>query len=491
MWLIVDTGRSLEFGKVCSPAMRAPFYPYNRSTVFCSYCGRALAQGSRFCGICGRPLAAHPSLLDDFIHEVSGSLKEIVLVDKMTGSEILRSPVFRFVFLVAMGPLAIALLPSNGAILNGLAIYSALLWSLLLYRLFADRHLSFRWAIGMVLFTCFVMVPILEFYLRLPPHITDFLVSRTFLPFQLVGYVFGVGVREELCKAAPLLALGLLSSRVRRPLNGLVLGMMSGVGFAAAENVYYVYRTVSQAASVTAQTGEAANLVMPVYNNVIRMAMGPFVHGCLSGIFGYFIGLAAADRERRAAFLLAGLGLSSLLHGLYDKAVTTSPVLGVAVQALTYFLLMTYVLKARGLASAREIGGGVFNRTVMIQVPASVAASASAVTVPPPPRRQSLGGAGCWRLRGVAGPPAGRTFDLAGEIRVGRDGARCALHVDEPTVSREHAVLMPDDGRRAWMIRRVSTKAPLYLNGHEVQEARLTPGDQIQVGSWVLVLEVA
>jgi hypothetical protein len=251
-----------------------------------------------------------------------------------------------------------------------------------------------------------------------------------------VGYVFGVGVREELCKAAPLLALGLLRSRVRRPLNGLVLGMMSGVGFAAAENVYYVYRTVSQAASVTAQTGEAANLVMPVYNNVIRMAMGPFVHGCLSGIFGYFIGIAAADRERLAALLLAGLGLSSLLHGLYDKAVTTSPVLGVAVQALTYFLLMTYVLKARGLASAREIGGGVFNRTVMIQVPASVAASISAVTVPPPPRRQSLGGAGCWRLRGVAGPPAGRTFDLAGEIRVGRDGAVAS----SSRRSREHAV---------------------------------------------------
>lgn len=437
-------------------------------------------------------MGAHPSLLDDFIDEVSGSLKEIVLVDKMTGSEILRSPVFRFVFLVAMGPLAIALLPSNGAILHGLATYSALLWSLLLYRLFADRHLSFRWAIGMVLFTCFVMVPILEFYLLLPPHITDWLVSRAFLPFRLTGYVLGVGVREELCKAAPLLALALMTSRVRRPLNGLVLGMMSGVGFAAAENVYYVYRTVSQAVSVTAQTGEAVNLVMPVYNNVIRMAMGPFVHGCLSGIFGYFIGLAAADRDRRAVFLLAGLGLSSLLHGLYDTAVTASPVLGVAVQAVTYFLLMTYVLKARGLASAREIGGGVFNRTVMFQVPAAVAgASAGAPTVAPPPRRQAPTASSAWRLRGVAGPPAGRTFDLAGETRVGRDGARCALHVDEPTVSREHAVLMPDDERRAWKIRRVSTKAPLFLNGQEVQEARLTPGDQIQVGTWVLVLEVA
>jgi RsiW-degrading membrane proteinase PrsW (M82 family) len=389
-----------------------------------------------------------------------------------------------------MGPLAIALLPTNGAILNGLAIYSALLWSVLLYRLFSDRHLSFSWALGTMFFTCLVMVPVLEFYLRLPPQITDWLVTRAFLPLRLAGYVFGVGVREELCKAAPLLALAVLSVRMRRPLNGLVLGMMSGVGFAAAENVYYVYRTVSQAHLVTEKTGEAANLVMPVYNNVIRMAMGPFVHGCLSGIFGYFIGLAAAVPNRRAVFLLAGLGLSATLHGLYDTGVTTSPLLGLAVQAFTYFVLMTYVLKARGLASARDIGGGVFNRTVMIQAP-QVPVVAAGETLPPPPQRPAPPRASlAWRLRGVSGPPAGRTFDLNGEMRMGRDGSRCVLHVDEPTVSREHAVLTPDGERRAWRIRRVSTKAPLYLNGQEVQEARLTPGDQIQVGSWVLVLEM-
>jgi hypothetical protein len=337
------------------------------------------------------------------------------------------------------------------------------------------------------------MVPILEFYLWLPPRISDRLIASDSLPLRLLGYVFGIGVREELFKAAPLLALALVSVRMRRPLNGLVLGMMSGVGFAAAENVYYVYRTVSQAASVTAETGEAGNLVMPVYNNVVRMAMGPFVHGCLSGIFGYFIGLAAMDRARRAVFLLAGLGLASLLHGLYDTGVTTSPVLGLAVQALSYFLLMTYVLKARGLASAREIGGGVFNRTVMIQLPRGALSSIAPdePTVPPPLRQPLPRTPFVWRLRGVAGPPAGLTFNLSGEIRVGRDGTRCALHVDEPTVSREHAVLIPDDKRRAWSIRRVSTKAPLYLNGQEVQEARLAAGDQIQVGSWVLVLEVA
>jgi pSer/pThr/pTyr-binding forkhead associated (FHA) protein len=118
-------------------------------------------------------------------------------------------------------------------------------------------------------------------------------------------------------------------------------------------------------------------------------------------------------------------------------------------------------------------------------------APAGEATLPPPAHRPLPRAPFAWRLRGVAGPPAGLTFNLGGEIRMGRDGTRCALLVDEPAVSREHAVLTPDGQRRVWRIRRVSTKAPLYLNGQEVQEARLAAGDQIQVGTWVLVLEVA
>lgn len=453
--------------------------------MFCSYCGRALSPGARFCGACGRPAGGSPvSVIDDFIDDVvSVSLREIVLVDKISRSEILRSPVFRFVFLVAMGPLAIALLPTADAILKGLAIYSALLWSLLLYRLFAERDLPFRWAIGTALFTCFIMVPLLEIYLWLPPDITGWLTTRAFLPLRMLGFVFGVGLREEMCKAAPVIALALLTARMRRPLNGLVLGMMSGVGFAAAENVYYVYKTVSSAVSITAETGEAGNLLVPVYNNVIRMAMGPFVHGCLSGIFGYFIGLAAVDRARRLALLIAGLGLSALLHGLYDAGVSTSPLFGLAVQALTYFVLMTYILKARGLHSAREIAGGVFSRTVVMR--ASEATRALAAAAPPAQEAAT----GSWRLRGIAGPPAGQSYALAGEVRMGRDGSRCAIHVDEITVSREHALLTPDTEKAAWRVRRLSRQRPLYVNGEDVEEALLTSGDRIQVGSWVLVLE--
>ena len=115
------------------------------------------------------------------------------------------------------------------------------------------------------------------------------------------------------------------------------------------------------------ETGRAGYLVMPVYNNVVRMAMTPFLHACFSAIFGYFIALGVAQRRHRLVFFLLGLSLSSLLHGLYDTFVGESPLLGVAIQCGAFFLVMTYILKARGLSSARELGGGVFSRTVMMK----------------------------------------------------------------------------------------------------------------------------
>jgi RsiW-degrading membrane proteinase PrsW (M82 family) len=450
--------------------------------LLCTFCGRPLATGARFCGACGRPVSEPSASFDlDYIEEAFGvSLREAVLLDKITGSEIVRSPVFRFLAFVAIVPLAIQILQGNHAILYGLALWSMTLWSMLLYRLFADRDLSFHLAFGTMIFTCFIGLPILQVWLYVPPDVTGWFITRNFLALRLGGYVFGVGVREELAKAIPLIALALFTTKMRKPIHGLLLGMMSGIGFAGAENVYYVFHTLDEALRAMKETGQAGYLVMPVYNNVVRMAMTPCLHACFSGIFGYFIALAATHRRHRVVFFLVGLGLSSLLHGLYDTFVGEAALLGVAVQCAAFFLLMTYILKARGLGSARELGGGVFSRTVMIKAPVMEPAAPTTAASP-----------AVWRLRGVAGPTFGLTFDLLGETRLGRDPSRCAVLVDEKAVSREHAAVVPNAGRSAWRLQRLTQRGHVYLNGRAVEAAFLAPGDQIQVGTAVLVLEVA
>jgi pSer/pThr/pTyr-binding forkhead associated (FHA) protein len=84
---------------------------------------------------------------------------------------------------------------------------------------------------------------------------------------------------------------------------------------------------------------------------------------------------------------------------------------------------------------------------------------------------------------------AGRTFELDGEARLGRDAARCHVHLEEATVSREHAALRPDPARACWAVHRLSRTGHLLVNGRAVDQAALEPGDQIQVGSSILVLE--
>jgi RsiW-degrading membrane proteinase PrsW (M82 family) len=460
--------------------------------VFCTYCGQGLLPAARFCGACGRPTAVAggsglQGLVDGFVHV---SAREVVLLDKITGSEILKSPVFRFLCLFALTPLAILVFESNERILYALAVWSGVFWALLLFRLFSDRELQFRWAVGMVLCTAFVVLPVFEFYLALPPHITERLIAVDFLPVRFVGYVLGVGMREELCKALPLIALALVSSRMKNPLNGLVLGMMSGIGFAISENVYYVHRVhdavLSDLLAHVKRTGhidpaDFDAFVVPVYNNVVRMMTGPFGHGVYSGIFGYFISLAAAARNRRVPFFLAGLGLSSLVHGVYDTF--SSPLLGALIKAFNFFLLMTYILKARGLTSARDLGGGLFSRTVIGRPGRELAAALAGAAPPPLPSAAQP----AWALVGVGGPAAGSRYALDGELRVGRDPTRCSVHLTEAAVSRQHALLVREGG--AWRVRRLSTTGPVYVNGRAVEEAALASGDQLQVGSSVFIVE--
>jgi RsiW-degrading membrane proteinase PrsW (M82 family) len=385
--------------------------------------------------------------------------------------EILRSPVFLFLGLVAIVPPAIQLLQSNTRILYGLAIWSGVLWAMLLHRLFSDRELPLRWSLGTLLFTMLVGFPLLELYVWLPPNVTGWFLRSDHLGLRFIGFSLGVGVREEMIKSLPLVVMALVSTRMRNPVTGVVLGLMSGVGFAVAENVFFVFQTLDSALAAVQETGAIGYLVVPIYNNVVRMAMTPFLHGCFSGIFGYFIARAAAQPARglRLFLLLYGLGLAALLHGLYDSVVGASPLLGMIVEAGTFFVLMRYLLRARGLRSAWQLGGGVFNRRLLGRHDKTAA----------------------WRLRVLGGPAEGRLYPLDGiEVCVGRDPSRCAVHLPDLMVSRRHASLSPVEHGR-WRMRCLSDGLPVFLNGNEVEEAVVGVGDRLQVGATELLLEPA
>jgi len=90
----------------------------------------------------------------------------------------------------------------------------------------------------------------------------------------------------------------------------------------------------------------------------------------------------------------------------------------------------------------------------------------------------------------VSRPPgrAGRQFPLqAGRNTIGRDGSRCQVVLDDPTVSSEHAAIVFEYGR--FVLYDLASTNGTFLNGQRVQRQMLYDGDEIRLGSSVLVFK--
>jgi RsiW-degrading membrane proteinase PrsW (M82 family) len=191
----------------------------------------------------------------------------------------------------------------------------------------------------------------------------------------VAGDIFGTGLCEEGLKAVPLLGLALLSvafaflSRrttgrlsavfsgveshfgLREPLDGIVLGAASGSGF-------FIYETLVQYVPMVIENAKyPADRAFDGLVQVLARGLPQLTaHSAYTGLFGYFIGLAAL--RPGMAWLLIPLGWLSAaaLHGawdatsdLADSAVIGVPV-GVTIGVLSYALLAGAIFKAREIS---------------------------------------------------------------------------------------------------------------------------------------------
>lgn len=88
------------------------------------------------------------------------------------------------------------------------------------------------------------------------------------------------------------------------------------------------------------------------------------------------------------------------------------------------------------------------------------------------------------------GPNAGSTFLLVEEATsIGRS-PDTDVFLDDVTVSRTHAVFeRRDDG--SWFVRDLGSLNGTYVNGEQVDETKLTTGDEVQVGKFKLTFFAA
>lgn len=272
----------------------------------------------------------------------SFQLSSIFPLREVFSLELYQSNTVRLLLFLGLFPLIVNLVSEQASVAQTawlLGIYYASIWGVVLYNLI--RPIAFSWGdtLKCVLFTTFIGIPTLLLFQRVPPFNTLYEAINGGLLVRALGFILGVGILEELCKALPVYLLFLRPGKLSDPQTSAFYGAMSGLGFAIAEGAAYSLRY-----AFGLSRGEIG-LGSYVAANTIRFVSLPLFHAILAGIVGYFIGLAAINPSRQTAILFVGIGIAAILHGLYNTFANS--ILGPVVIGFSILLFVTYLRRSK------------------------------------------------------------------------------------------------------------------------------------------------
>jgi RsiW-degrading membrane proteinase PrsW (M82 family) len=288
----------------------------------CIRCGAALPPGAAACPVCRWPVGLEARRPGQFGAGTAAGLLETVrdLIAEYasldTLSALLRSPKFWLLYSLAAMPIVFQWIEIGA---QGMFFYFAFFWAVVFHRLVTPEPGTVHLASSICAATAFAVMPVLLIWIQLPPYVTNALIRPgSPLVMRLAGFIFGVGIREEIAKVSPILFLVWMARRTRRRLSlrqGLFLGAASGLAFAALENIEYL-RQFQEIDIIRDSMGFYSQLTFE--GGVTRLLLTPFMHGAWSGISGYFVVWGEMDAPRRRALRIAGVLLAAIMHGTYN-----------------------------------------------------------------------------------------------------------------------------------------------------------------------------
>jgi RsiW-degrading membrane proteinase PrsW (M82 family) len=215
-----------------------------------------------------------------------------------------------------------------------IALYFSLIWALFFYYVFKTSQVKAKTTVAIFFLTqllIFVFVVLLKFTEYNPLY--KLIDSRNFFA-RMAGYIFGVGVFEELIKALPLFYICARSKEPMVPQTAVFYGLMSGIGFGVFEGVMYQLGVNSR-----------LNYSESFFMNIARLTSLPFLHAIWAGIAGYFISFGYLFPKNRYSLWLLAIAIPALLHGLYDTFTWSVP--GLIVSFVGVGLLVIYLQRAK------------------------------------------------------------------------------------------------------------------------------------------------
>jgi RsiW-degrading membrane proteinase PrsW (M82 family) len=227
-----------------------------------------------------------------------------------------------------------------------MALYFSALWALFFYAVFPTPEARLAPASFCFFSTGLLSIGVLLHLYRLWPLSSLLLWTQRdqSLLVQWMGFVLGVGLPEELCKALVVVFL-VVRFGPFAPKSVLFYGLMAGLGFGIYEGVsYQTSHNFRFAVDMSGPQNSAIFAAEYYFLNLIRLTTLPFLHAIWSGMAGYFIGFAAQYPERRRGLFIVAIGVPALLHGSYNAF--SASALGLALALLSVLALNLYLAKS-------------------------------------------------------------------------------------------------------------------------------------------------
>jgi RsiW-degrading membrane proteinase PrsW (M82 family) len=279
--------------------------------------------------------------------------REVFPIDNTNLAAMTKDIVFWSCTLLGVVPLFIVTLSDTEAQLTAFALFFAAMWGVI-FKLFVLKHeggwrlpaaaMFFTGLIGMNAYSAMAHCAFPAALMAMP--------SSPSHTVSLFGFVFQVGVWEEFCKAVPVIAYLLWKRSDADPLTIVLVGVFSGLGFAAFENL--AYGNLAVAASYDqATSGGVDGLVSGVQEamviTMLRSLSLVFCHAVWSGTLAYFVATAFATGRRWGALFLLGLLVAAVLHGVYNWLCGVQITLAALAAGLSFVLFYGYVVKLKAM----------------------------------------------------------------------------------------------------------------------------------------------
>ena len=276
---------------------------------------------------------------------------EVVPIDGELAGRMGRDVVFWIVTALAVVPLLISTVERQDFQLTAFALFFAVLWGVMFKLLVVRSEMTWPPLISSMLLTGCIGIPLLLFgYSTVVPESYQAMASSQSGVTSLIGFVLQVGVCEELIKIVPVVLYLLWKRKEADPIGAVLIGVFSGLGFAAFENVSYGQRAILGSALMADEAGwrgAAFGTQQAMVMVMLRSLSLVFCHAVWSGIFAYFLTTGFAAGKRLPAMFVIGLAVAAVTHGVYDWLCGVQPTFAALIVAGSFMLFYAYLTKLR------------------------------------------------------------------------------------------------------------------------------------------------